>query len=450
MIASRTCFCQRTNPKHNLGRQNSGVRDRIASRTCFCQRTNPKHNLGMLTSGVRDRSASRTCSLHVMDASGNAEKKPKACPLQLRVADLVTMSSTQRSGKAVASSSRKRVRTGTTIPPAPAVPRGQTQRYGAKAVTSEGKKWYKSHTEAKYFSDVILDDVNLEREFPHIRRRLQELHMGFIFQDPSECNISVVREFYANWKPDARSHFVTVQGVESTAKWIRHGHRGYHQSYPYAHMNREARVWLKMVMNCLIPGLHFTEVTRDRVCLVYALIKDLPINVGAVLKSAMRKARVHRGQRYAFGGLITNLCRRAGVPEETVDYMAPLFTTPLDITKTKGPENMHGPTLTTAERNRRDEMIMARMFGLEMLRHRNGCRASTQEQLDEVATKYPLNEQAEALLGLGRAFIEPVWDDVPTDEDKRRTMSDSESDSEADEVDLLAIEGTGGNANMDE
>ncbi|KAH0761031.1 hypothetical protein KY290_017104 [Solanum tuberosum] len=436
----------------------AGVRDRIASRTCFCQRTNPKHNLGMLTSGVRDRSASRTCSLHVMDASGNAEKKPKACPRQLRVADLVTMSSTQR----------------------------------AKAVTSEGKKWYKSHTEAKYFSDVILDDVNLEREFPHIRRRLQELHMGFIFQDPSECNISVVREFYANWKPDARSHFVTVRGVEvqltpsainqllgtadspsdvlttinisppyqqirhalsgaqSTAKWIRHGHRGYHQSYPYAHMNREGRIWLKMVMNCLIPGLHFTEVTRDRVCLVYALMKDLPINVGAVLKLAMRKARVHRGRRYTFGGLITNFCRRAGVPKESVDYMAPLFTTPLDITKTKGPENMHGPTLTTAERNRRDEMIMACMFGLEMLRHRNGCRASTQEQLDEVATKYPLNEQAEALLGLGRAFIEPVWDDVPTDEDKRRTMSDSESDSEADEGDLLAIEGTGGNANMDE
>ncbi|KAG5577038.1 hypothetical protein H5410_057172 [Solanum commersonii] len=34
------------------------------------------------------------------------------------------MSSTQRSGKAVASSSRKRVRMGITIPPAPAVPRG--------------------------------------------------------------------------------------------------------------------------------------------------------------------------------------------------------------------------------------------------------------------------------------------------------------------------------------
>jgi len=166
-------------------------------------------------------------------------------------------------------------------------------------------------------------------------------------------------------------------------------------------MNRKARVWLKIIMNCFIPGLHYTEVTRDRVCLVYALMKDVPISIGAVLKSAMRKARVHRGRRYVFGGLITNLCRRAGLPNESVDYMAPLFTTPLDVTKTKGPENMHGPTLTTAERNMRDDLIIARMFGLEMLRHKNGCHAST-----------------EALLGLGPAFLEPIWDDVRTDEDK--------------------------------
>ncbi|KAG5609518.1 hypothetical protein H5410_020799 [Solanum commersonii] len=69
----------------------------------------------------------------------------------------------------MASSSRKRVRTGTTIPPAPAVPGGQTQRYGAKAVTSEA-------------------------------RMVQITHGS---QDPLECNVSVVQEFYANWKLDA-------------------------------------------------------------------------------------------------------------------------------------------------------------------------------------------------------------------------------------------------------
>ncbi|KAG5620256.1 hypothetical protein H5410_005474 [Solanum commersonii] len=179
-----------------------------------------------------------------------------------RIVVEVTMSSSQRSGKAVAPSSRKRVRTGITIPLTPTVPRGQTQRYGAKAITSKGKKW-----------------------------------------NSTQIGISI-----------------PILTCDSAGR----------------------------------EGMYFIEVMRDRVCLVYALMKDVPIKVGAVLKSDMRKARVHRGRRYAFGRLITNLCRQAGVPKESVDYIAPLFTTPLDVTKTKGPKNMHGPTLTTAERNRRD------------------------------------------------------------------------------------------------
>ncbi|WMV54972.1 hypothetical protein MTR67_048357 [Solanum verrucosum] len=51
--------------------------------------------------------------------------------------------------------------------------------------------------------------------------------------------------------------------------------------------------------------------------------------------------------------------------------------------------------------------------------------------------------------GLGPAFLEPVWDDVPTDEDKQRTMSDSESDSDVEEGDLWALEGTDGDDGMD-
>uniref|UniRef100_M1DV28 Uncharacterized protein n=1 Tax=Solanum tuberosum TaxID=4113 RepID=M1DV28_SOLTU len=70
---------------------------------------------------------------------------------------------------------------------------------------------------------------------------------------------------------------------------------------------------------------------------------------------------------------------RVGVLEESVDYMAPLFTTPLDVTKTKWLENMNGPTLTTAEHNMRDDLITVRMFGVEILCHRNGCRPSFEE-----------------------------------------------------------------------
>uniref|UniRef100_M1DKP2 Uncharacterized protein n=1 Tax=Solanum tuberosum TaxID=4113 RepID=M1DKP2_SOLTU len=63
---------------------------------------------------------------------------------------------------------------------------------------------------------------------------------------------------------------------------------------------------------------------------------------------------------------------RGGVSEENVDYMTPLFPALVDITRTKGPDTEFGPTLTTAEHHMRDELIMARMYGLEMLRHQNG------------------------------------------------------------------------------
>lgn len=46
----------------------------------------------------------------------------------------------------------------------------------------------------------------------------------------------------------------------------------------------------------LISGLHFTEVTHDRVFLVYALMTGLPINIGAGLKSKMCKAKSTDGE----------------------------------------------------------------------------------------------------------------------------------------------------------
>ncbi|KAK4731410.1 hypothetical protein R3W88_024398 [Solanum pinnatisectum] len=55
-------------------------------------------------------------------------------------------------------------------------------------------------------------------------------------------------------------------------------------------MLQETRVWLKVVMNCLIPCLHYTDITRDRVCLVYALMTGMEINIGAIIKSSIRKA----------------------------------------------------------------------------------------------------------------------------------------------------------------
>lgn len=82
---------------------------------------------------------------------------------------------------------------------------------------------------------------------------------------------------------------------QSMAQWTCHSRKQYQKMLPYAHMLRETRVWLKNVMNCLIPGLHCTDITRDRVCLVYALMTNSKLNIGAIIKSTMQKFRVHKG-----------------------------------------------------------------------------------------------------------------------------------------------------------
>lgn len=47
--------------------------------------------------------------------------------------------------------------------------------------------------------------------------------------------------------------------------------------------------------HCMIPGLHYTNITQDRECLVYALMTPTELNIRAVLKSAMGKSRFIKG-----------------------------------------------------------------------------------------------------------------------------------------------------------
>lgn len=37
--------------------------------------------------------------------------------------------------------------------------------------------------------------------------------MDLSFVDHDECNLHMVREFYANWTPETRSQYVTVRGT---------------------------------------------------------------------------------------------------------------------------------------------------------------------------------------------------------------------------------------------
>ncbi|MCD9644456.1 hypothetical protein HAX54_032672 [Datura stramonium] len=53
-------------------------------------------------------------------------------------------------------------------------------------------------------------------------------------------------------------------------------------------MSREARAWLKIVSACLVPRKCVTHVTRERVCLVYAFMTRMQVNVGEIIKDVLR------------------------------------------------------------------------------------------------------------------------------------------------------------------
>lgn len=224
----------------------------------------------------------------------------------------------------------------------------------------------------------------------------------------------------------------------------------FHHTYPYAHMNQEVRVWSKIMMNCLNLGLHYINDTRDTVCLKYALMKDTNINIGAAFRLEKKKTQLHQGRRYAFGGLITQFFRAVGVREESLDYMATLIPGSVDVTKTMGSETIHRQTLTTVERNRKNEMIIAHMYELQMLRHRNWCRVSTWNQFEKVEHRYTLNEHNKVVLRLGPNFYEPTDDYIPTDEEKLHTVSNIDTNSEEEVEQPLALEEARGDDDMED
>lgn len=116
-----------------------------------------------------------------------------------------------------------------------------------------------------------------------------------------------------------------------------------------------------------------TDVTRDKVCLIYSLMRDdININVGPVILSSIKKARYHQECRYRFGGLLTRFLWSHEIEEEALDYRPLVDTLPIDVTWTKGLDVARGPVLTLLERHVWDDDITTRTYGLQMLQLRVG------------------------------------------------------------------------------
>lgn len=169
--------------------------------------------------------------------------------------------------------------------------------------------------------------------------------MDFSFADLDECNLRLVREFYQNWKPTTWSQYVIVRGMnvpispasindilgtvedayptmltgmnrrppyqaiwhllcgpQSMAQQNKHNSFRYHKYSPYVHIHWELQVWLKVLMNCLISGLHYTYITRVWVCLVYAQMTGMEINIRLLSNQQCRRLEFTRATYMHLGG----------------------------------------------------------------------------------------------------------------------------------------------------
>ena len=185
-----------------------------------------------------------------------------------------------------------------------------------------------------------------------------------LFQPPHPAVMSVVREFYAN----LASHVVKkvrVRGVlvDFSAESINHYYdlahvpsepfdRLYeHPDYPEVirvltngrgewklnseghavhfkakHLAFIPKVWHHFIMSRLIPTTNVCEVTAKRALLNYAIIQDIPFDVGQVIEDAIlhnRDGKMNLGQPF----LIYGLCKRAGVPlDDNEAWLHPIKT----------------------------------------------------------------------------------------------------------------------------
>uniref|UniRef100_M1DJB3 Putative plant transposon protein domain-containing protein n=1 Tax=Solanum tuberosum TaxID=4113 RepID=M1DJB3_SOLTU len=292
--------------------------------------------------------------------------------------------------------------------------------------------------------DEFLNKVRLQSQFPIIYRTVMELGLRFVFENSSDCNLTLVREFYDNWLTEMKYKTVPIRGkdvkfsarilneflgtsncdtnefnslkykppyrdiqhtlceVESTTRWERSKDTRRHNTLHFANFNQVARVWLKIVCSMLLPAKHLSEVTRERVVLVYMLMKEMSITVGAILRQSMMKFRNNLRWRFWYGGLITHFLRAEGIEEEPVDmivaYHPDLTGKIVHVTRTKALDTSHGPVLLAQERQPRDD----RRYGQDV---RHGRVAIADRKTS------------------GPSFLEPLDDDEATVDE---TMGDEE------------------------
>lgn len=185
-------------------------------------------------------------------------------------------------------------------------------------------------------------------------------------------------------------------GVDSTAAWVRDKITNRHKRFLKKKMRAEVQVWLKMINARLLPCNHDTLISRERTCVLYFLMTGQRVNVAHLIRYQMSIVRTSKKiDRMPFANFLTQYLRHEEVEEEpefdhTIDQ--PLRQT--DITSLRLKEETAITSLTSTERNARDDSFMAHLYGMMDLQLRIGGRKVTSEERTELEHQYPLNAHA--------------------------------------------------------
>ncbi|KAK4348223.1 hypothetical protein RND71_034562 [Anisodus tanguticus] len=81
-----------------------------------------------------------------------------------------------------------------------------------KHVKKYGLEWYTKFKPKKYHLETRIDEAILQAHHPDIVEQIYDQGCQFVYEDPGEYNIHLVREVYANWVHDDPNE-ICVRGV---------------------------------------------------------------------------------------------------------------------------------------------------------------------------------------------------------------------------------------------
>nr|XP_016492016.1 PREDICTED: uncharacterized protein LOC107811572 isoform X2 [Nicotiana tabacum] len=96
--------------------------------------------------------------------------------------------------------------------------------------------------------------------------------------------------------------------------------------------------------------------------------------------------------------------------------LIPATSRATDITVICGPNEEDGTTLTTMERQARDESVLAYLYGMMDLQLRIGGRPVTSEERTQLTERFPITTLAQRLVGLASGQGVPPKEDINTPE----------------------------------